>query len=50
VRALVALSVAYTPRSAARKPVDGLRALFGDDYYICRIQVTPFAMHASCAL
>lgn len=38
VRALVALSVAYTPRSAARKPVDGLRALFGDDYYICRIQ------------
>lgn len=52
VRALVALSVAYTPRSAARKPVDGLRALFGDDYYICRIQVTvtPVAMHASCAL
>lgn len=41
VRALVALSVAYTPRSAARKPVDGLRALFGDDYYICRIQVPP---------
>ncbi|CAD6267837.1 unnamed protein product [Miscanthus lutarioriparius] len=38
VRALVALSVAYTPRSAARKPVDGLMALFGDDYYICRIQ------------
>ncbi|WVZ66784.1 hypothetical protein U9M48_015959 [Paspalum notatum var. saurae] len=38
VRALVALSVAYTPRSAARKPVDGLRALYGDDYYICRIQ------------
>ncbi|PUZ66758.1 hypothetical protein GQ55_3G358600 [Panicum hallii var. hallii] len=38
VRALVALSVAYTPRSAARRPVDGLRALFGDDYYICRIQ------------
>jgi pimeloyl-ACP methyl ester carboxylesterase len=39
VRALVALSVAYTPRSASRRPVDGLRALFGDDYYICRIQV-----------
>ncbi|KAJ1292000.1 hypothetical protein BS78_02G359600, partial [Paspalum vaginatum] len=38
VRALVALSVAYTPRSAARKAVDGLRALYGDDYYICRIQ------------
>ncbi|RLN30767.1 bifunctional epoxide hydrolase 2-like [Panicum miliaceum] len=31
VRALAALSVAY-------RPVDGLRALFGDDYYICRIQ------------
>jgi len=39
VRALVALSVAYAPRSAARRPVDGLRALFGDDYYVCRIQV-----------
>jgi pimeloyl-ACP methyl ester carboxylesterase len=39
VRALVALSVAYSPRSAARKPVDGLRALMGDEYYICRIQV-----------
>lgn len=40
VRALVALSVAYTPRSAARRPVDGLRAIYGDEYYICRIQVT----------
>jgi pimeloyl-ACP methyl ester carboxylesterase len=39
VRALVALSVAYAPRSAARRPIDGLRALFGDDYYVCRIQV-----------
>ncbi|TKW21126.1 hypothetical protein SEVIR_4G182600v4 [Setaria viridis] len=38
VRALVALSVAYTPRSAARRPVDGLRAIYGDEYYICRIQ------------
>ncbi|KAG8067638.1 hypothetical protein GUJ93_ZPchr0005g14978 [Zizania palustris] len=38
VRALVALSVAFTPRSPARRPVDGLRALYGDDYYICRIQ------------
>jgi len=44
VRALVALSVAYTPRSAARRPIDGLRALFGDDYYICRIQV-PCSTH-----
>ncbi|XP_051203619.1 epoxide hydrolase 1 [Lolium perenne] len=38
VRALVALSVAFTPRSPARRPVDGLKALFGDEYYICRIQ------------
>jgi hypothetical protein len=39
VRALVALSVAFTPRSPVRKPVDGLKALYGDEYYICRIQV-----------
>ncbi|KAK3140396.1 hypothetical protein QOZ80_5AG0400320 [Eleusine coracana subsp. coracana] len=48
VRALVALSVAYSPRSAARKPVDALRALFGDDYYICRIQ-EPGAIEAEFA-
>ncbi|OEL33354.1 Bifunctional epoxide hydrolase 2 [Dichanthelium oligosanthes] len=48
VRALVALSVAYTPRSAARKPVEGLRALFGDDFYICRIQ-EPGAVEAEFA-
>lgn len=48
VRALVALSVAYAPRSAARKPVDGLRALYGDDYYICRIQ-EPGAIEAEFA-
>ncbi|KAL6619497.1 hypothetical protein ACP70R_034636 [Stipagrostis hirtigluma subsp. patula] len=48
VRALVALSVAYTPRSAARKPVEGLRALYGDDYYICRIQ-EPGAIEAEFA-
>ncbi|TVU18490.1 hypothetical protein EJB05_34593, partial [Eragrostis curvula] len=38
VRALVALSIAYSPRRALA-PVDGLRALFGDEYYICPIQV-----------
>ncbi|KAL6619353.1 hypothetical protein ACP70R_034492 [Stipagrostis hirtigluma subsp. patula] len=48
VRALVALSVAYAPRNAARKPVDRLRALFGDDYYICRIQ-EPGAIEAEFA-
>jgi pimeloyl-ACP methyl ester carboxylesterase len=39
VRALVALSVVFAPRSPVRKPVDGLKALYGDEYYICRIQV-----------
>uniref|UniRef100_A0A0D9WEJ6 soluble epoxide hydrolase n=1 Tax=Leersia perrieri TaxID=77586 RepID=A0A0D9WEJ6_9ORYZ len=48
VRALVALSVAFTPRSSARRPVDGLRALYGDDYYICRIQ-EPGAIEAEFA-
>ncbi|KAL4378049.1 hypothetical protein GQ457_02G002470 [Hibiscus cannabinus] len=38
VKALVNLSVAYRPRNAMVKPVEGLRALFGDDYYICRFQ------------
>uniref|UniRef100_A0A0E0PJY9 soluble epoxide hydrolase n=1 Tax=Oryza rufipogon TaxID=4529 RepID=A0A0E0PJY9_ORYRU len=48
VRALVSLSVAFTPRSPARRPVDGLRALYGDDYYICRIQ-EPGAIEAEFA-
>ncbi|XP_068339678.1 uncharacterized protein [Pyrus communis] len=38
VKALVNMSVAFSPRNPKRKPVDGLRALFGDDYYICRFQ------------
>ncbi|KAK8718126.1 hypothetical protein V6N13_045371 [Hibiscus sabdariffa] len=38
VKALVNLSVAYRPRNPMVKPVEGLRALFGDDYYICRFQ------------
>ncbi|CAN6351507.1 unnamed protein product [Urochloa humidicola] len=48
VRALIALSVAYAPRNAARRPVDGLRSLFGDEYYICRIQ-EPGAIEAEFA-
>uniref|UniRef100_J3M698 AB hydrolase-1 domain-containing protein n=2 Tax=Oryza brachyantha TaxID=4533 RepID=J3M698_ORYBR len=48
VRALVALSVAFTPRSPARKPVDGLRTIYGDDYYVCRIQ-EPGAIEAEFA-
>ncbi|KAK8654352.1 hypothetical protein V6N13_128321 [Hibiscus sabdariffa] len=38
IKALVNLSVAYPPRSPLVKPVEGFRALFGDDYYICRFQ------------
>ncbi|KAK9945703.1 hypothetical protein M0R45_011202 [Rubus argutus] len=38
VKCLVNMSVAFSPRNPKRKPVDGLRALFGDDYYICRFQ------------
>jgi hypothetical protein len=48
VRALVALSVAFTPRSPARRPVDGLKALFGDEYYICRIQVPTMPPENCC--
>ncbi|XP_021770818.1 uncharacterized protein LOC110735007 [Chenopodium quinoa] len=39
VKALVNLSVAFSPRNPKTKPVDGLRAAYGDDYYICRFQV-----------
>ncbi|XP_010921626.2 epoxide hydrolase 1 [Elaeis guineensis] len=38
VRALVNLSVAFRPRSPDRKPVETLRAVYGDDYYICTFQ------------
>ncbi|XP_041021061.1 epoxide hydrolase A-like [Juglans microcarpa x Juglans regia] len=38
IKALVNMSVAFRPRSPSRKPVESLRALFGDDYYICRFQ------------
>ncbi|XP_028786884.1 uncharacterized protein LOC114742839 [Neltuma alba] len=38
VRALVNLSVPFTPRNPKRKPLDTLRAVYGTDYYICRFQ------------
>ncbi|ONK63345.1 uncharacterized protein A4U43_C07F14090 [Asparagus officinalis] len=38
VKALVALSVPFTPRNPARKTIESLRATYGDDYYICRFQ------------
>ncbi|KAL6205039.1 hypothetical protein ACLB2K_022304 [Fragaria x ananassa] len=36
VKCLVKVSVSFNPRNPKRKLVDGFRALFGDDYYICR--------------
>ncbi|PIA61299.1 hypothetical protein AQUCO_00300675v1 [Aquilegia coerulea] len=38
VKALVNLSVPFIRRNPAIKFVDGFRAKFGDDYYICRFQ------------
>ncbi|KAJ6806170.1 uncharacterized protein M6B38_176270 [Iris pallida] len=38
VKALVNLSVAFTPRNPAIKPVEYLRLIYGDEYYICRFQ------------
>jgi pimeloyl-ACP methyl ester carboxylesterase len=38
ITALVNLSVAFRPRDPSRKPIESLRAVFGDDYYMCRFQ------------
>ncbi|KAL1312979.1 hypothetical protein AAHE18_16G078500 [Arachis hypogaea] len=38
VKAYVCLSVPFLPRNPNVKPVDAMRALYGDDYYICRFQ------------
>ncbi|KAI9078781.1 hypothetical protein K1719_039239 [Acacia pycnantha] len=38
IRALVNLSVPFTPRNPNKKPLDTLRALYGSDYYICRFR------------
>ncbi|PON62011.1 Epoxide hydrolase-like [Parasponia andersonii] len=38
VKALVNLSVAFNPRNPKRKPYETLRAVYGDDYYVCRFQ------------
>lgn len=40
VKALVSLSVQFVPRNPKIKPVDSMRKAFGDDYYICRFQVS----------
>ncbi|XP_068662748.1 uncharacterized protein [Aristolochia californica] len=38
VKALVNLSVAYRPRNPTLKPLQALKAVYGEDYYICRFQ------------
>ncbi|XP_044501121.1 epoxide hydrolase A-like [Mangifera indica] len=38
IKALVNLSVSFYPRNPKSKPLDGYKALFGDDYYIVRFQ------------
>ncbi|XP_042044568.1 epoxide hydrolase A-like [Salvia splendens] len=38
IRALVNTSVVFQPRNPRRKPLETMRALLGDDYYICRFQ------------
>ncbi|KAF8017475.1 hypothetical protein BT93_H2600 [Corymbia citriodora subsp. variegata] len=48
VKALVNLSVPFTPRNPARKPLESLRAAYGEDYYICRFQ-EPREMEAEFA-
>ncbi|XP_010039627.2 epoxide hydrolase A [Eucalyptus grandis] len=38
VKALVSLSLPWVPRNPGMKPLDGYRAAYGDDYYMCRFQ------------
>ncbi|KAM3687887.1 hypothetical protein ACJW31_10G108500 [Castanea mollissima] len=38
IKALVNMSVVWFPRNPTINPVDGFRAAFGDDYYVCRFQ------------
>lgn len=42
VKALVNMSVVFRPRNPTRKPIESMRVLFGDDYYMCRFQVSFF--------
>lgn len=39
IKALVNMSVVFHPRHPKRKPIESMRAVLGDDYYICRFQV-----------
>ncbi|KAL6522854.1 hypothetical protein OROHE_016701 [Orobanche hederae] len=38
VKALVNMSVVFSPRNPNRKPIETLCGVYGDDYYICRFQ------------
>lgn len=38
VKALVALSVQYRPRSPLRRPIESLKLLLGEGFYMCRFQ------------
>ncbi|WJX79792.1 hypothetical protein P8452_62875 [Trifolium repens] len=38
VKALVNMSVVFRSRNPSRKPVQTMRAMMGDDYYMCRFQ------------
>ncbi|PON33803.1 Epoxide hydrolase-like [Trema orientale] len=38
VKAFVCLSVPFSPRNPKMKPIESMRAAFGDDYYMCRFQ------------
>ncbi|KAF7146081.1 hypothetical protein RHSIM_Rhsim04G0225200 [Rhododendron simsii] len=38
IKALVNMSAAFMSRNPGRKPVEALRAAYGDDYYVCRNQ------------
>nr|XP_043638800.1 epoxide hydrolase A-like [Erigeron canadensis]XP_043638802.1 epoxide hydrolase A-like [Erigeron canadensis] len=40
VKALINLSVQFTPRNPGQKPVQRFRAAYGEDHYICRFQET----------
>ncbi|KAK9139312.1 hypothetical protein Scep_008993 [Stephania cephalantha] len=48
VKAMVNLSVPFSPRDPSMKPIERYRAFFGDDLYICRFQ-EPGEMEAEIA-
>ncbi|XP_038716599.1 epoxide hydrolase A [Tripterygium wilfordii] len=48
VKAFVCLSVPFRPRNPKIKPVEAMKAFFGEDYYMCRFQ-EPGTMEAEIA-